>query len=50
MKVERLHASNWAIVDGLRAKTLTIGKRRTQTPKYTSIQIVEMTPIVGATK
>ena len=30
-----------AVVDGLRAKTLTIGKRRTQTPKYTSIQVVE---------
>jgi hypothetical protein len=30
-----------AIVDGLRAKTLKIGKRRTQTPKYTSIRVVE---------
>ena len=30
-----------AVVDGLRAKTLTIGKRRTQTPKYTSLQVVE---------
>ena len=39
-----------AIVDGLRAKTLKIGKRRTQTPKYTSIRIVERTPMVGATK
>ena len=37
-----------AVVDGLRAKTLTIGKRRTQTPKYTSIRIVERTPTVGA--
>jgi hypothetical protein len=33
-----------AIVDGLRTKTLTIGKGR-QIPKYTSIQVVEDTPI-----
>jgi hypothetical protein len=37
-----------AIVDGLRAKTLTIGKRR-RIPKYTSIRIVERTAMVGTT-
>jgi hypothetical protein len=37
-----------AIVDGLRAKTLSIGKRRTRIPKYTSIRIVERTPMVDA--
>ena len=37
-----------AVVDGLRAKTLTIGKRR-RIPKYTSIRIVEKTAMVGTT-
>jgi hypothetical protein len=37
----RVGSNPQAIVEGLRAKSLTIGKRRTQTPKYTSIQVVE---------
>jgi hypothetical protein len=37
-----------AIVAGLRAKTLTIGKRR-RIPKYDSVRIVEEAPMVGTT-
>jgi hypothetical protein len=37
----RVGSNPQPVVDGLRAKTLTIGKRRTQIPKYTSIRIVE---------
>jgi hypothetical protein len=45
----RVGSNPQSVVDGLRAKTLTIGKRLTQIPKYTSIRVVEDTSVADAT-